>query len=464
MISEGNVYDLKIEDLGYGGRGLARISSFVIWVDGALPGDRVRAKVVNRKPNYAQAKVLEFLEYSDKRITPRCKHHKSCGGCQLIEMKYTCQLDYKKKQIADLLIRIAGEKEPKLRDILPSAEIYRYRNRMEFSFGFDAEGKVSLGLHLPGCHDMITGIRTCSLQSLTADRILKRCADFFSELEVRKSYGGEEDLRHLLIREGRKTGEFLVALTGPSDYEDSAGDLAEVLKKGFPEVKTFVFKGTGGKKGMKGEDETKEEKGKDVSFTFMIFFGDGTIEEEVGGLRFLVDSDCFFQANTKQMENILRIVREFAAEEGVSSIIDLYCGSGAISLSLSSMSGEVLGIDNSRPSIQAAIKNARRNNITNCEFLCMDAGAGTKGLTYSNSKYDLAVVNPPRSGMQKNLIANLGSLSPDRIIYVSCNPSTLARDIRFLKELGYKLVEVVPADMFPHTYHIESVSYMKKSG
>ena len=450
MISEGDILDLKIEELGFGARGLGRLSSFVIWVDGALPGDIVRVKITGRKPNYAEARILEFLEYSEERVQPRCKQHARCGGCQLLELQYESQLDYKEKQLKDALERIGKQSDFIMRAMVPSPEMFRYRNRMEFSFGFGGNGDMQIGLHLPECSEKIEGLNGCHLQSQYADRILRKCGEFFSGSAQFIDTERSPNARHLLIREGRNTGEFLVAVTAPAEDEKITTRLASELVSEFPQVKTFIFRAL--RSGAYGKSFIEDR----------IIHGDGTIEEKVESLRFMVNCDSFFQANTKQTANLLRIVKGFAGRKPVSSLLDLYCGSGSLSLFLSDIAHEVMGIDLSEPSVHAALHNARKNGSRNCRYQHASSEEGSMNLLDAGKEYDLVVTNPSRSGMSEKALHNLTRLSPARIIYVSCNPSTLARDLKILKDSGYLLVEVVPVDMFPHTYHIESVSYLTK--
>ncbi len=451
MIAEGDIVDLPIKELGFGAQGLGRISSFVVWVAGAIPGDVVRVRIISRKPNYARAEIVEFLAYSRSRMIARCRYHEQCGGCQLMEMKYESQLHYKTKQLADLLQRIGKQSHFIMREMIPSPEIFRYRNRMEFSFGFDSGGEPLIGLHLAGCHDRVTGLDTCHLQSAIADKIFESCKKHFryfrgqddSEHAVRK--------RHLLIREGKTTGEFLVAITVPKGEEDPLDDLASALRREVPQVKTFIVRSL---RGMEEKVRRTEDR---------ILFGDGTIEERIGSLSFSIGCDTFFQANTSQAYRLMRIVHDLAARRDLSSVLDLYCGSGSLSLFLSGIVGKSLGIDLSYPSISSAQRNAQRNEISNCTYRCVTAERGIKDLVASKKKFDLILANPSRTGMTPSVIFGISLLFPKRIIYVSCNPSTLARDIKLLAESRYVLREVIPVDMFPHTFHIESVAYCERT-
>ncbi len=451
MIPEGEIVDLAIEDLGFGAQGIGRISSFVILVAGAIPGDLVRVRIVNRKPNYARAEIIEFLAYSRNRMQARCRDHEECGGCQLMEMKYESQLHYKTKQLADILQRIGKQSHFIMREMIPSPEIFRYRNRMEYSFGFDSNGQQLIGLHLPGCHDRVKGLNACHLQSAVADKILRNCRAYFQHLKGRMQSEHNLRKRHLLIREGKTTEEVLVAMTVPQGEEEPLNDFALKLKREIPQVKTFVVRSL---KWM--EDKVRRTKDH-------ILFGDGTIEERVGSLHFTIGCDTFFQANTSQAYRLMQIVHDLTVRRDLSTVLDLYCGSGSLSLFLSGIVRESLGIDLSYPSIRSAQLNAERNEISNCTYLCVTAEYGVKDLVDSKRKFDLVLANPSRTGMTPSVISGISLLAPKRIVYVSCNPSTLARDLKLLAESRYTLREVIPVDMFPHTYHLESVAYCERS-
>ncbi len=451
MISEGDIYDVEVKDLGYGAKGLARISSFVVWMNGALPGDIVRIRILKRKPQYAIAEVLEYLEYSNLRVKLRSPHCSSCGCCQLIEMKYDYQLDYKAKQLNEILIRIGKLKDFDQKEMIPSPKIFRYRNKMEFSFSRDENQRIVLGLHYQGSNEKVVEIENCHLQSATANKIFRMAKNYF--LSLSEDYLNEQSLpfHHMLIREGKNSGEYLIVLEVNSEVENVIIDLFERMRKAFPEVKSFVIKSMDNHIRLKRQPQQK------------IIYGSGSIEERIDSLRFNISSDSFFQINTEQTSNMLSIIRNLASMHHVESLLDLYCGSGAISLFLADGVKETLGIDISQDSIQSSIKNADINGIETCHFLCMNAMEATRKFLQLNNRYDLIITNPPRSGMASKVILNMTQLSPRSIIYLSCNPSTLARDCRIFRELGYTLTEIFPIDMFPHTYHIETIAYLRKS-
>lgn len=450
MISEGDIFDVWVDDLGYGAKALSRISSLVVWMNGALPGDLVRIKIVKRKPKYAIAKIIEFLKYSDLRVKPRSIQCLKCGGCHLIEMKYENQLYYKARQLHDILVRIGKIKGFVQKAIVSSPKIFRYRNKMEFSFGRDRERNIILGLHRQGFTDQIVGIEKCHLQSVTANRIFKMAKDYFSNLSERYINESPLPFQHFLIREGKNTGDYLVALEAHRDVEQSVIPLFNKIKGSFPEVKSSIFL---------AKERGREEKGmvqqKNV-------YGNGTIEEMVNHLTFRLSYDSFFQVNTEQAARVLTIIKELVKEGPLDNVLDLYCGSGSISLFLAEYAKETLGIDISPSSIRACQNNADINGLKKCHFLCMDALEATKKFLQLRNRYDLIVANPPRSGLPWKVIANIALLSPRRIIYISCNPSTLARDCQRFQESGYLLREVIPIDMFPHTYHIEAVTLLMK--
>jgi 23S rRNA (uracil1939-C5)-methyltransferase len=451
MVTAGDIYDLKVEELGFGANGLGRLSSFVIWVEGAIPGDVVRIRVKRRKPKYACAEILEFLERSPYRVKPRSPYCSTCGGCQLIEMEYEKQLYYKSKQLRDILRRIGKVKDFSQKEIVPSPKIFGYRNRMQFSFSKGKNQDIVLGLHFKNSHKKVIDIKSCHLQSGKANKILKRAKEFFYALSGQYAQQTVLPFRHMIIREGKNTGEFLLVLEADEEAEKDAVHLSEMMKASFPEVKSFIFNA------MENHQGTTRKRHQ------RILYGDGKIEEKLGDLKFQIFSEAFFQNNTEQSANLLSIIKQLAIRYPVQNMLDLYCGSGSISISLAHQAKEISGVDHSYSSIRSSSHNAEINNILNCRFLCMDAAEATGKFFHLGHRYDLVTTNPPRAGMPPRVIYNLSQLSPKGIIYISCNPSTLARDCQLLQESGYELREVLPVDMFPHSFHIETIAYLRKN-
>ncbi len=450
MISEGDICDVRVEELGYGAKGLARLSSFVIWVEGAIPGDVVRIRINKRKPNYATAEILEFLEHSPYRVKPRSSYCSSCGGCQLIEMQYERQLYYKSKQLRDILKRTGKVKDFAQRKIVPSPKIFRFRNKMQFSFSKGKNQDIILGLHSKNSHKKVIDVRSCHLQSGKANKILKYAKEFFCSLSDHYSQQTSLPFQHMTIREGKNTGEFLVILEADAEAEKDVVSFSGMMKSSFPEVKSFVF------------NAMENHVGTARRLHQRVLYGDGKIEERLGNLRFQIFAEAFFQSNTEQTTNLLSIIKQLAFLDSVEHVLDLYCGSGSISLSLADSAKDILGIDHSYASIRSSSHNAEINSILNCHFLCMDVSTATRRSLHLSNRYDLVTANPPRTGMPLSVINNLSHISPKSIIYISCNPSTLARDCQRFQDLGYEMREVIPVDMFPHSFHIETIAHLRK--
>ena len=443
--------ELDVESLAYGGNGVARLNGFVVFVRSGLPGDRVRARVTKVKRGYAEALATEVLRPGPQRVEPSCAHFGTCGGCRFQDFAYEAQLEQKHAQVRDALQRIGGFAEPPLEAIVPcEPEIYHYRNKLEYSFTRTDDG-VALGFHRAGRWDEVLDIDRCWLTDDLGNGIRDAVRDWAREegLEPYSQADGSGYLRHLVVREGRNTGQALVQLvTGPGEKFES-GYLVDVLRR-FPEVRSIHW----------SINDTPAEV---TNLPSRLLWGEPWIEEELCGLRFRVRPNAFLQTNSAMAEKLYGLARDAAQLTGSETVWDLYCGIGTIGLSLARDALTVWGIEVSEESVACALENAELNGITNAAFFAGNVGQVVEELLERSGQPDVVVVDPPRAGLAGKALRHLGRLGAPTLVYVSCNPTTLAGDGKTLRdEYGYELVRATPVDMFPHTPHVECVALFER--
>ncbi len=461
----GDILELTVESSGFEGTSIARHEGIVVFVEGAVAGDVVRAQIFRTKKKHLEAKVVEVLQPSPNRTTPRCKYFGTCGGCKWQHVQYESQLAFKQQHVVDALERIGRFKGIHLLPIIPSKEIYFYRNKLEFSFGdrpwletplpppsppLLGSGEVVLGFHIPQRYDKILDIDKCHLQSELSNGILNMVKSFAVEhsLPVYTSPPQSGYLRNLVIREGKNTGDVMVNLVTFDDRPDIMQELTLELTKSFPEIVTVV------------NNITTKLANVAVGETEKVYYGSGVFTEKIGDYLFHLSANSFLQTNTRQAEMLYAVTKEFADLKSSNVVYDLYCGTGAISIFVSNAVRQVIGIELIESSIINARMNAEYNGISNCEFIAGDLkDLLTKDVGWKEkyAKPDVLIIDPPRSGMHPKAVEEIGGMKIPRIVYVSCNPATLARDLQLLAPFGYSIEKVQPVDMFPHTYHIESV-------
>jgi 23S rRNA (uracil1939-C5)-methyltransferase len=442
--------DLTIDSLAYGGNGVARLNGFVVFVRRGWPGDRVRARVTKVQRRHAEALATEVLEPGPQRVDAPCAHYPACGGCRFQDLAYDAQLRAKHDQVTDALVRIGGIPEPPLDPILGAEPIFHYRNKLEYSFA-QLEDGPTLGFHKAGRWDEVLEIETCWLTTPLGNAIRNAVREW-ARGERLQAYDQAEHtgyLRHLVVREGRNTGQVLVQLVTSAGEKFDAGHFVDVLR-GFPDVRSVHW-----------SENTSQAEVTNLPTTLL--WGDEAIEEELGGLRFRVRPNAFLQTNTHMAERLYAIVAEFAALSGQETLYDLYCGIGTIGLTLAPDALTVWGIEVSEESVACALENADLNGITNAAFFAGNVGQSLQELHERSGDPDVVVVDPPRAGLAGKALKRLGEIGAPRVVYVSCNPTTLAGDVKRLRaDFGYELRSVRPVDMFPHTPHVEAVSLLER--
>lgn len=446
----GAVLELRVDALAYGGNGIARLESgddggrgYVVFVSGAIPGDRVRAVITKRKRGYAEARTLEVLEPSPERIEPLADH----PGAPWQVLPYERQLAVKQEQVQDALTRIGHLEGFVLDDIIAAVEQWRYRNKLEYSFGTDDAGELVCGFHAPGSWHEIVPISDCLLASersnAVRDQVVAWCRTQGLEAMDRRSHTGL--LRNLVIREGRRTGEIQVRLvTGPGEL-DTAGLAEAVDCEGLMWTRTDALAET--TQGGKTE----------------VIAGARKLQEELSGLRLTISPLAFFQTNTEMAERLYAVAAELADLKGWERVYDLYCGIGTVGLSMAARAGEVWGLEIVEEAVADAISNARRNEIDNAKFFAGDVRLALRELVEEASRPDVCLLDPPRAGLSQKIVRRVIEAAPRRIVYISCNPTTLAPNAAQLVEAGYALRRVVPVDMFPQTPHIECVALLDRA-
>lgn len=473
-MKKGQTLDLEITDYAYEGKGISKITKdnhekkYVIFVNGSYPGDRVKAELRRIKRSYAEGNAIEIIDLSPDRIEARCKYFSVCGGCKQQDLKYDVQLKYKAQQVKDVFERIGGLKNFEIQPIIPSEKIYYYRNKMEFSFAdkrwlwpHEIEEKdeikdqnFALGLHIPRMFDKVLDINECYLQSEESTRILNFTRDFFKpkETTIYSTKTHEGYLRNLVIKQSHHTNDLMVNLVTSKLDEQLFGKYAEELREFEPKITTIV-------------NNVNEKKAQVAIGDFeQVFYGNGVIFDKIGRFLFRISPNSFFQTNSIQAENLYNTALDFAEFSGDETVYDLYSGAGTISIFVSPHVKEVFAFESVEDAVKDAHTNVELNKITNVHFETADLNKSFIPVikAKSISKPDVVIADPPRAGMNPKTVNDLIELSPRKIVYVSCNPATQARDIKLLAEAGYKLIKIRPVDMFPHTYHIENVALLIK--
>ena len=433
----GEHLDLDVESLAYGGKGIARRNGYVVFVSGALPGDRVRAQVTKAKRGYADASTREILRASPDRLPPRCDHGgEPCPGAPWQALSYEQQLRHKQSQVRNALVRLGGLDGFDLEEIEPARQQWRYRNKLEYSFG-DVDGDLVLGFHARGRWDLVVDAKDCQLASERNNTCRNELRDWARSagLTAYDRRSGTGVMRNLVIREGRRTDRLQTRLvTSPAEIPRPPVDLHTIVEGSGS--------GTDGPTGVLEQEH---------------------LEEELRGLRFRISHNAFFQTNTEMAERLYEIAVEMAGLTGRERVFDLFCGIGSLGLTLASLAGEVWGIEIVPEAIADAEENARLNGIENARFHAGDARKEIRPLLEEAGRPDVVVVDPPRAGLSKKVVRRLIECRAPRIVYVSCNPTTLAPNAAQLSEAGYRVRRVKPVDMFPQTPHIECVALLEKT-
>jgi len=453
---------VEILDAGSEGKAVARVDNRVIFVPFVVPGDVVDIQVVKKKKSFFEGRAVKFHKYSEKRIDARCEHFGLCGGCKWQNMDYADQLHYKQKQVVDNLERIGGLEFPEVMPIIGSENIYFYRNKLEYTFSNrrwfvekpdpdKPQNRNGLGFHLPGMFDRILDIENCYLQREPSNAIRLAARDFALEKEYEfydvKTWDGY--LRNLIIRTS-STGDLMVIMVFRYVDHIKMPALLDHLAENFPEITSLMY-------------VINDKRNDDISdLEVQLYKGADHIMEEMDGLKFKIGPKSFFQTNRDQALKLYNTTLEFAGLTGDETVYDLYTGTGTIAAFLARHAGKVVGIEYIETAIRDANENSSLNDIQNTHFY---AGDMHKVLTDSfieeNGRPDVVVTDPPRAGMHEKVVHQILKIAPEKVVYVSCNPATQARDLAMMAS-AYTIEKVQPVDMFPQTHHVENVVLLKR--
>lgn len=444
------------------GKTIAKVDDLVIFVTGAIPGDVVDLKVVKRKDNYREAIPVKFHKYSDKRISADCQHFGTCGGCKWQNLKYEDQLDYKQTQVVDALERIGKVKLPKINKILPSEKTFYYRNKLEFTFSnirwftkeeaeIENKNPLGLGFHIPGMFDKVVDIQKCYLQKDPSNEI-RDAIRYFAMDRNYTFYDHREKtgfLRNIVVRTSTTNDLMIIVIFGYEDVQKRT-DLLEFLAAKFPVISSLMY------------IINKKLNDSYTDLEPLLFKGKDHIYEQMGKLKFKIGAKSFYQTNSEQAFNLYKVTEEFAALTGNEIVYDLYTGTGTIANFIASKAKKVIGIEYIPEAIEDAKINSKINNIQNTEFFAGDLkDFFSRHFIRKNGEPDVVILDPPRAGVHGSVLDSLLFALPKRIVYVSCNPATQARDINILSK-NYDVKRIQPVDMFPHTHHVENVVLLEK--
>jgi 23S rRNA (uracil1939-C5)-methyltransferase len=468
-VNRGDEITIKLERVAFEGKCIAHVNGVVVFIAGSVPGDTVRARVTKVKKQYAEAELLEVLQPSLLRVQPRCRYFGTCGGCTWQQVDYEAQLEFKRQHVIEALEHIGGFSGVEVKPTLGTDEIYFYRNKMEFSFGERWLGKeeiqtaprareprggvaqFALGLHIPNRFDRVLNIEECHLQSEMSYHIVNAVRSFCirRQLSIYSTVTHTGYLRNIAIRASSRTHELMVNLVTSEDRPDIMQALTGHLLEKFPLITTIVNNISQ----RKAQVATGERE--------RVYYGPGFITERIGKRAYRVSANSFFQTNTMQAERLYDTVQRLARLKSDEVLFDLYSGTGTIALHIADSAKEVVGIESAAPAVEDARRNASMNGVGNCTFLLgelKDMMTKDSSWMQQHAKPNVVIVDPPRTGMHEKVAQSIVRLRPERIVYVSCNPATQARDLKLMcREPVYRIFDVQPVDMFPQTYHIETV-------
>lgn len=454
LIEKNKEYELDIIAQGYEGEGIAKTSEgFTIFIPEALKGEKVRAKILKSKKSYAYGKLIEILGSSKNRKVPVCPIYKRCGGCSLQHTSYNSQLEFKTERVKDCMSKIAKINPDIVKPAIGMKNPYRYRNKVQLPVG-SKNGELQIGFFAPRSHDIID-MESCYIQDEVADKAVDIIRKWILKNNIKPyivdgQYSPEGMLRHIMVRKGFKTNEVMVVLVTTTEKLPHKEEIILELTQSIPEIKSIMLNIN-----AKPTNVILGEKS-------LVLYGTDHISDYIGDFKFNISPLSFFQVNPVQTEILYAKALEFAGLTGNETVFDAYCGTGTISLFLSQKAKKLYGVEIVPQAIENAIHNAKENNVKNVEFHVGEAEKIIPEMISQGIKAEVVVVDPPRKGCDKALLEAIAEMSPERIVYVSCDPSTLARDLKILEEMNYETKEVQPVDMFPQTAHIEDVALIAR--
>lgn len=453
MLKKNEIYEIEITSYTSDGNGVGRVNSIAVFVPCAAMGDKLLVKIIKTAKSYAVGKIEKIIKGSPYRQKSPCEFFNMCGGCSFMHVNYEHQAEIKKQHVSDCLLRIGGFSDVTAESTLKAENSCRYRNKMVFPLG-EKNGMVTGGFYANKSHRIIT-LSDCLLGDKIASDALRAVVDFANEHKI-SAYNEETHkgiLRRFMVRTAQNTGEAMAVISVNSENLPKSEELVKALlslkneKYSFTSIILNINKG---KNNLVLGDEN------------ITLYGKNTITDVLAGLKFEISPNSFFQVNPKQTEKLYALATEFADLNGSETVLDLYCGAGTISLCCAKKAKKVIGVEVVKAAIKNAKSNAKANNIKNAEFILGEAEKIAPHLSEKQIKPDVVIFDPPRKGLDKNAINAVGKMNPKKIVYVSCNPSSLARDLKLLAEFGYAIKRVKPVDMFPNTAHVETVVLLSR--
>ncbi|ELC8433708.1 23S rRNA (uracil(1939)-C(5))-methyltransferase RlmD [Clostridium perfringens] len=454
MVEKNKEYIFDIISQGYEGEGIAKIDNkYPIFIEGALKGEKVKVRIVKVNKNFAYGKLMEVLEASEERVNPPCAIYKRCGGCKLQHASYKAQLDFKWDRVKDCVSKI-GKLDPTIvKYPLGMENPWRYRNKVQLPIGL-INGEVKIGFFAPRSHDIID-MESCLIQDEIGDKVVKLTREWIEKFNIRPyNVDGEYDekgiVRHIMIRRGFTTNEVMIVLVTNGEKLPHKEEFVDLMVKNIPGIKSII------------QNINSKKTNVILGLESKTLWGEDTISDYIGDFRFNISPLSFFQVNPIQTEVLYGKALEYANLTGNEEVFDAYCGTGTITLFLSQKAKKVYGVEIIPQAIDNAWINAKENKVENVEFFVGESEVVIPDLINKGVKADVVVVDPPRKGCDKKLLDAITNIDAKKIVYVSCDPSTLGRDLKVLEENGYKTLEVQPVDMFPNTAHIENVALLIK--
>lgn len=454
MVEKNKEYIFDIISQGYEGEGIAKVDNkYPIFIEGALKGEKVKVRIVKVNKNFAYGKLMEVLEASEERVNPPCAIYKRCGGCKLQHASYKAQLDFKWDRVKDCVSKI-GKLDPSIvKYPLGMEEPWRYRNKVQLPIGL-ISGEVKIGFFAPRSHDIID-MESCLIQDEIGDKVVKLTREWIEKFNIRPyNVDGEYDekgiVRHIMIRRGFTTNEVMIVLVTNGEKLPHKEEFVDLMVKNIPGIKSVI------------QNINSKKTNVILGLESKTLWGEDTISDYIGDFRFNISPLSFFQVNPTQTEVLYGKALEYANLTGNEEVFDAYCGTGTITLFLSQKAKKVYGVEIIPQAIDNAWINAKENKVENVEFFVGESEVVIPDLINKGVKADVVVVDPPRKGCDKKLLDAITNIDAKKIVYVSCDPSTLGRDLKVLEENGYKTLEVQPVDMFPNTAHIENVALLIK--
>lgn len=450
MFRKNEIIELNITALTSDGDGVGRAGELVFFVPNTAVGDTIRARVLKVKKNVGFARVEEIITPSSDRVTPDCPVSFSCGGCVYRHISYDAELRAKRQKVVDAVTRIGKLDGELVKDIIPSKNIDAYRNKAMIPVGLNKDGEVVMGYYARHSHHIMHCL-SCKLSPPVFNDII---GDVYSFLKHRPSLiytpQNRRGVRHIYLRYAESTGDVMFCLIAGARHFEGDASFYDSIKEKYPSIKSIVVN--------VNPDDTNVILGKK---TYTIY-GDDVITDTLCGLRFEIAPEAFYQINRSQAERLYEKAKEYACLNGKETLLDLYCGAGTIGLSMADRVKELIGVEIISEAIENAKRNAENNHIANARFLCGDAAQAAEMLNKEGIRPDVIVVDPPRKGLTPELIDTIVDMAPDRVVYVSCDPATLARDLKMFTDRNYSVEEITPFDLFPRTSHVEAVVMMSR--